>query len=124
MFPIFFENSRVPIWLSKIVPINVYAFSFAVWVWCRGVMSARTKNHETIHYVQQRELLFVFQWLLYAAFHLVGLVKYRDGETAYRENPFEREAYANDENLEYLKERKHFAWIKYIFTKGSRSTNE
>lgn len=27
---------------------------------------------------------------------------------------FEREAYTNDNNLEYLKDRKYFAWIKYL----------
>ena len=82
MFPIFIENSRLPVWLSKIAPINVYAFSFAVWVVCRGEMSEKTKNHETIHYQQQLELLFVFQWLLYGLFHLGGLIRYRDGSKA------------------------------------------
>ena len=31
-FPIMYENSRVPVWLSKISPINVWANSFAFWV--------------------------------------------------------------------------------------------
>jgi hypothetical protein len=118
MFPIFYENSKLPVYLSKIAPINVYAFSFAIWVVCKGTMSERTKNHETIHYYQQREMLFVFQWLLYLAFYIWGLIKYRDGETAYRENPFEREAYANDDNLEYLTTRKQYSWVKYIWNKA------
>ena len=113
-FPIFYENSKVPVWLSKISTINVWANSFAFWVFCRGVMSEKTKNHETIHYVQQRELLMVGQWFLYGLFHIIGLVKYRDGKTAYFENPFEREAYANDQNLNYLNERKPYAWINYL----------
>ncbi len=121
MFPIFYENSKLPVYLSKIVPINVYAFSFAVWVVCRGVMSPRTRNHETIHYRQQLEMLFVFQWIMYGLFHLWGLLKYRDGQKAYYENPFEREAYDNDDDLGCLSRRKHFAWIPYIFKKGSRS---
>ena len=82
-FPIMYENSRVPVWLSKITPINVWANSFAFWVWCRGEMSERTKNHETIHYVQQRELLMIFQWILYGLFHLIGLIKYREGNNAF-----------------------------------------
>ena len=113
-FPIFYENSRVPVLLSKVTPINVWANSFAFWVWCRGEMSDRTKRHETIHYLQQRELLMVVQWVLYGLFHIIGLIKYRDGQTAYYENPFEREAYANDENPNYLKERKPYAWINYL----------
>jgi hypothetical protein len=112
--PIMYENSRVPVLLSKIVPIDVGACSFAFWVWSRGKMSERTKRHETIHYLQQRELLMIVQWTLYGIFHIVGLIKYKDGQTAYYENPFEREAYANDENPNYLKERKPYAWINYL----------
>ena len=113
-FPIFYENSRVPELLSRITPINVWANSFAFWVWCRGEMSDRTKRHETIHYLQQREMLMVGQWILYGLFHLIGLVKYRDGKIAYYENPFEREAYANDEDENYLENRPLWAWVKYV----------
>lgn len=113
--PLFYENSKLPIWLSKIVPIDVYAFSFAIWVVCRGVMSEKTKNHETIHYRQQLEMLFVLQWIMYGLFHLIGLIRYRDGKTAYYENPFEREAYDNDQDLDYLQKRKHYAWVRYIW---------
>jgi len=35
-------------------------------------------------------------------------------KTAYMNISFEREAYTNDNNLEYLKDRKYFAWIKYL----------
>ena len=112
--PVFFENSRVPAWLSRVVPIDVYAFSFGVGVWCRGVMSDRTKRHEIIHYKQQLELLFVFQWLLYVLFHVIGLIRYRDGQKAYYENPFEREAYENDADKEYLQKRKRFAWVGHL----------
>ena len=112
--PIFYEDSKLPIWLSKIAPIDVWAFSFAFWVCCRGKMSDRTKNHETIHYVQQREMLMVGQWILYGLFHVIGYIKHKDGTKAYYENPFEREAYANDNNLNYLNERKPFAWINYL----------
>jgi len=121
MFPRFYEDSKLPVYLSKIVPIDVWAFSFAFWVVCRGKMSSRTRNHETIHYKQQLEMLFVFQWILYLLFHVIGLIRYKgDGQKAYYENPFEREAYDNDDDLSYLFKRKHFAWIPYIFKKGSR----
>jgi hypothetical protein len=57
--PWYFENSKLPIWLSKIAPIDVWAFSFAFWVCCRGEMKPRTRRHEAIHYQQQLEMLFV-----------------------------------------------------------------
>ena len=59
--PLMFENSKVPVWLSYIAPINIGALSFFIFVWSRGEMSERTKRHETIHYKQQVELLFIIQ---------------------------------------------------------------
>ena len=112
--PWFVENSKVPIILSYVAPIDINAIAFGPFVWSRGVMGEELKNHETIHYHQQLELLFVGQWLLYVFYWLKGLIKYKDGAVAYRESPFEREAYENDQNLNYLKNRERFAWRKHI----------
>ncbi len=112
--PWFIENSKIPVWLSYLAPINIGAISFGLWVWCRSTLSEATKRHETIHYQQQIELLFVGQWLLYLTFWLWGLVKYRNGEQAYRESPFEREAYRNEMDLDYLSTRPRYNWVKYI----------
>ena len=110
--PKFIENSKLPGWLSKIAPITIGAVSIAFWVFGRGALSKTTRRHETIHYQQQIELLFIGQWILYGLFHLIGLVRYRDGATAYRENPFEREAYANEDRPYYLFNRKRYCWWK------------
>jgi len=112
--PKFIENSRVPIWLSKLAPIDISAISFGFWVWCRGELSKTSRRHETIHYQQQLELLFIGQWILYGLFYLIGLVRYRNGEEAYREIPFEREAYSNERKFTYLEKRKRYAWTHYI----------
>jgi|TARA_X000001388_G_scaffold56106_1_gene41341 hypothetical protein len=112
--PWFVENSKVPVILSYVAPIDINAIAFGPFVWSRGVMDEQLKNHETIHYHQQLELLFVGQWLLYVFYWLKGLITYKDGAVAYVESPFEREAYANDANLDYLKGRERFAWRKYI----------
>ena len=112
--PIFYENSRVPIWLSKIAPINVWANSFAIWVWCRGELSEKTKRHETIHFQQQLECLFVGQWILYGLGWLAGYIKYGNGKDAYYNSCFVKEAYDNDQDENYLENRPRYAWIKYI----------
>ena len=62
--PLIFENSKLPVWLSKIAPIEINALSFFIFVFARGKLDARVKRHETIHYKQQVEMLFVFQWIL------------------------------------------------------------
>ena len=111
--PIFINNSKVPVWLSKVSPINIWALSFFCFVWCRGVISGETKRHETIHFQQQLELLFVFQWLLYGLFWLHGYLKYRDGKLAYYRNPFEQEAYSHDQDSSYLEDRKRYSWTRY-----------
>jgi len=111
--PIFINNSKLPVWLSKLAPINIWALSFFIFVWCRGEISETTKRHETIHFQQQLELLFVFQWVLYGVYYLIGLMKHKgNGELAYRTNPFEIEAYTNESNVNYLKERRRYNWIK------------
>ena len=114
--PIFIENSKVPVWLSKVSPIEIGAISFGLWVWSRPgyTVDDRLRRHETIHYRQQVELLFIFQWILYGLFWLIGRVRYRDGSKAYYESPFEREAYTNDDDENYLDNRPFWAWTKYI----------
>ena len=111
--PWFVENSKVPIVLSYLSPIDINAIALGPFVWCRGTMDEILRNHETIHYHQQLELLFIGQWLLYVFYWLKGLITYKDGEVAYAESPFEREAYQNEADLDYLKNRERFAWRHY-----------
>ena len=100
--PKFFENSKIPVWLSKLAPIEIGALSFAFFVWGRKELSDRTKRHETIHYQQQLELLFVFHWALYFLFWVVGMIRFRNGVKDYFNNPFELEAYKNEADIDYL----------------------
>ena len=111
--PLVFEESKIPVWLSRVAPIEINALSFFIFVFARGKLDERVKRHETIHYKQQLEMLFVFQWILYAYFHLSALVSGLSGKEAYYYNPFELEAYDNDEKEGYLSERKPYAWVKY-----------
>lgn len=113
--PWMFNNSKIPVFLSHFAPIQIWAISFGPIVACRGVMSKTTEKHEIIHFQQQLELLFLPQWILYGAFWLIGLVRYRgDGQRAYYENPFEREAYDNERKHTYLQRRPFYNWVNYI----------
>ena len=117
MSPIFINNSKIPIWVSKITSINTWAISFGFWVWCRGKIQGITKRHETIHFKQQLELLFVFQWVLYGLFWLIGFIIYGKTYNAYRNNPFEVEAYEYQTIKEYLNIRPNYNWVKYMWWK-------
>ena len=108
------ENSKVPVWLSKISPIEIHAISFACFVFCRETLSKTTLRHETVHYHQQLELLFVGFWVLYVFYYLKGLARYFNGKEAYKNNPFEREAYDNERKTKYLERRQLWAWREYV----------
>lgn len=112
--PMFFEDSRIPKLLSTISPIDIWAISLCGTVFCRGTLTPRVKRHETIHFQQQLEMLFAFQLILYVFFWVYGLFRYRSMLVAYYENPFEREAFRNDEDENYLENRPRFAWMKHI----------
>ncbi len=71
-------------------------------------------NHEHIHLRQQLELLIVFFYLFYLLHYFFNRIKYKDHDKAYRNICFERESYTNESNLNYLKTRRFFNWLKYI----------
>jgi hypothetical protein len=70
-------------------------------------------NHEYIHLQQQKELLILPFYIWYVAEWVYGCVKYKNRHEAYRNISFEKEAYANESNLAYLKTRRRFNFMKY-----------
>ncbi|AIY12064.1 hypothetical protein [Cellulophaga baltica] len=71
-------------------------------------------NHEKIHLKQQTELLVVFFYVLYLMEWSIRCICYLNSYKAYKNISFEREAYANERNLNYPTERKAFSFIKYL----------
>lgn len=68
-------------------------------------------DHERIHTAQMRELLYVPFYLLYM-FEWIARLPLRGN--AYRNISFEREAYGNMYDPNYLNYRRHYSWIKYF----------
>ena len=71
-------------------------------------------NHERIHTAQMRELLFIPFYIFYVLEWLIRIIQFRDAHKAYLNISFEREAYTHGHDLEYLKQRPHFASIHYL----------
>jgi len=71
-------------------------------------------NHESIHLKQQAELLCIFFYFWYFAEFCIRVILIGNTDAAYRRICFEKEAYANEHNLEYLKTRKLWSFLKYI----------
>ncbi|WP_133585500.1 hypothetical protein [Sphingobacterium yanglingense] len=70
-------------------------------------------NHERIHLVQALELLVLPFYLLYCVEFLIRFVYYRNVEDAYLNISFEREAYAQQSDLYYLRTRKIWNFRRY-----------
>lgn len=71
-------------------------------------------NHERIHIRQQLELLILPFYLWYFAEYLFRLIQYKDRKQAYFNISFEREAYKNEKDLNYLKSRSFWKFLKYV----------
>ena len=72
-------------------------------------------RHEAIHTLQAREMLYIFHLLLYGLEYLVKWCICGDSDIAYKSISTEQEAYSNSRNLNYRKERKCYAFKKYLF---------
>lgn len=84
--------------------------------WARDVswIDRYVVNHERIHTMQQRELLFIPFYILYIIEWMVRLVMYGNRKKAYYNISFEREAYRHGHDLDYLKNRRLYSWLKYL----------
>jgi hypothetical protein len=71
-------------------------------------------NHERIHLRQQLELLIIPFFIWYFLEFFLRLIQYKNTDLAYRNISFEREAYANENNIDFLKQRSFWEFLKYI----------
>lgn len=79
-----------------------------------AAMDGKDFNHEEIHTVQMKEMLYVFFYLWYVTEWLVRLAMRRNARKAYRSISFEREAYANEKDMGYLGRRRRYSWTGYL----------
>ena len=71
-------------------------------------------NHERIHLRQQQEFLVLPFYIWYVLEYVVRFFQYKNSHQAYRNISFEREAYANEKNLQYLHRRSFWNFLKYV----------
>ena len=70
-------------------------------------------NHEKIHIRQQLELFVLLFYVWYILEFLFRWIQFKDRKIAYYAISFEREAYANEKDLEYLKTRSFWKFLIY-----------
>lgn len=105
------HNKTIPFG-KRYLAINICGYIFT-----KDDLSVKQINHELIHTRQQRELLYVFFYLLYIAEWFVRLLQYRNLYKAYYNISFEREAYSLQSHLTYLNTRRPMSWLKYLTKK-------
>lgn len=72
-----------------------------------------TLNHELIHTAQMKEMLYIFFYLWYGVEYIIVRFFHKKQVDAYRDVSFEEEAVKNEDNLDYLTNRKHYSWFKF-----------
>ncbi len=104
------ENKFIP--FKGFVAINLFGILFI-----RKGTSLRkyTLNHEKIHTTQMKELLYIFFYLWYLIEWIVKLFQNNfNNMNAYRNISFEKEAFQNQGNQNYLQERKRYSFLNYL----------
>ncbi|PKN19741.1 MAG: hypothetical protein CVU71_05040 [Deltaproteobacteria bacterium HGW-Deltaproteobacteria-6] len=99
---------------TKIIPLHKYAAVnlFGILLAPKGSpIAPETINHEVIHTLQMKEMLYVFFYLWYAAEWLIRLF---GRGSAYRNIAFEKEAYDHEHDEQYPGNRKAYHWLKYL----------
>jgi len=71
-------------------------------------------NHEKIHLRQQLEMFILPFFLWYGIEFLIRWSICKDKNVAYKTISFEREAYTNEKDLNYLKKRSFWKFLDYI----------
>ena len=101
---------------NKILPIGkkYYAINLFGLIFAKGECGVYTLNHESIHTRQMMELLILPFYIIYVLEWLIRFMKTGNSYDAYKKISFEREAYAHDHDLKYLKKRKFFSFLKYL----------
>ncbi|MBD5203096.1 MAG: hypothetical protein HDS81_07310 [Bacteroidales bacterium] len=100
---------------SRLIPDGICLNLFGTyWTRDKSWITDKVINHEKIHTAQQRELLFLPFYLLYLVEWCVKRCFYPSWTEAYYNISFEREAYRYGHDFQYLKRRKHYAWLRYL----------
>lgn len=98
-------NNIIP--FKGFLAINLFGVLFV-----RGTyrdLNATVLNHERIHTAQMKELWYIPFYILYL---LEWLYRLTQKGNAYRNISFEREAYANEGDMNYLEKRYQWAMWK------------
>ena len=100
----------------KFPPRGFYAVTLFPVIFHKGEkLSEHELRHETVHLWQQAALLVVPFYVLYLLFWLIGLLRYRNHDRAYRNIPFERSAYRLEGRTDLRWRTMAFDWLRCLY---------
>ncbi len=108
--------------ISKHFPFGDYiALTFYPWLFIKeetkDTFTEADERHEITHALQQLETLWVLFLIIYGLeFGVKYLLCKFDSERACNSISFEQEAYEHEDEVNYNQSRKHYAWLKYVFS--------
>lgn len=83
----------------------------------KDYFTAKDERHETTHAIQQVECLWLLFLVIYGAEYVIKLPFCKfDTIRAYMSISFEQEAYEHEAETYYNEVRRHYAWLRYLFT--------
>lgn len=94
--------------------IGITLFPFVFIKYAKLRENAVLLNHERIHLRQQLELLILPFFVWYGIEFFMRYMRYRNWRMAYRTISFEKEAYARETDLDYLKKRRFWQFLKFM----------
>ena len=114
------ENNILPLKGYKAMTVGPFIF-----VKKGTVLSEQDINHESIHWEQYKETFIIGFFLIYLIEFILKFIspsltinEKKQGRSywnrVYHSLSMERESYENQDNPNYLKNRQHYTWIKYI----------
>jgi len=98
------------------IPIAITLAPFGIYIEPEYFDDAQVRNHETIHWYQQIEMLIIFFYLWYIIEWLIRI--FINWKRAYMSISLEREAYNNDGDMNYPSRRDHWSWLNYMRQKA------
>ena len=101
-------NDIIP--FKGFLAINLFGLLF---VRKGGKLTDSTINHEEIHSAQMKELGYIFFYIIYFLEWIIRLFQKGPTHAAYRAISFEQEAYDNEKDPNYLKNRTPFSWLQF-----------
>mgnify|MGYP006956034496 CR=1 FL=1 len=84
-------------------------------------INGKVLNHESIHTAQMKELGYVFFYLWYFVEYCIIRLFHRKQGCAYHDVSFEEEAYLYENDYQYLQNRHHYVWVKFLRVRSNHT---